>query len=211
MKYLQTEIPWDNIKAVGFDMDGTLYDEFDFIYQVYNPIATIFSNSHYKSDVIKKIMLEKWIEKGSSYPYIFSETADIVGWNNEDKKNKIAEALNIFRNYEPKLNIRTKIKFILELLKNKYQLFVISDGSSKLQWNKVNSLQLTDYFAIENIFISGDYGQQATKPSLSALEYLKVFNKSFNTNEVVFIGDRNVDQDFAKNAGFYYIDIKVLL
>ena len=28
-----------NIKYVGFDLDGTLYDEFDFIYQVYSKIV----------------------------------------------------------------------------------------------------------------------------------------------------------------------------
>lgn len=211
MKYLQTKIPWDNIKAVGFDMDGTLYDEFDFIYQVYNPIAAIFSNSHYKSDVIKKIMLEKWIEKGSSYPYIFSETADIVGWNNEDKKNKISDALTVFRNYEPVINVRNRIKFILELFKDRYELFVVSDGSSKLQWNKVKALQLTNYFAMDNIFISGDYGTQASKPNVIALNHLAIFRTPFNSNEVVFIGDRNVDSEFAKNAGFYYIDIKEML
>lgn len=211
MKYLQAEIPWAEIKAVGFDMDGTLYDEFDFIYQVYCPIAELFSNSQNKSDDIKKIMLEKWIEKGSSYPFIFSETADIIGLHNEDKNKKIKEALNIFRNYEPQLNIRKRINFILDQLKNKYQLFVVSDGSSKLQWNKANALQLTDYFAIENIFISGDYGPQASKPGLRALDHLKVFNHPFKAAEVVFIGDRSVDRDFAQNAGFYYIDIKRIL
>ena len=47
MKYLCNEIPWERIKAVGFDMDGTIYDEYDFIYQVYQSIANTFSNSNH--------------------------------------------------------------------------------------------------------------------------------------------------------------------
>lgn len=211
MKYIQANIPWESIKAVGFDMDGTLYDEFDFIYQVYTPIATTFSNPQYNSPEIHKMMLLKWLEKGSSYPHIFSETTDIIGWDNESKKNKISDALTIFRNYEPIINVRNRIKFILELFKDKYELFVVSDGSSKLQWNKVKALQLTNYFAMDNIFISGDYGTQASKPNLIALNHLAIFKTPFNANEVVFIGDRTVDSEFAKNAGFYYIDIKEIL
>ena len=31
MKYLSKQIKWEEIRAIGFDLDGTLYDEFDFI------------------------------------------------------------------------------------------------------------------------------------------------------------------------------------
>ena len=65
MKYLQNKnFDWTNIKAVGFDIDGTLYDEFDFIIKVYDKIADIFKIAKINNTEIKTILLKKWMEKG---------------------------------------------------------------------------------------------------------------------------------------------------
>lgn len=207
MNYLSPEIPWENIKAVGFDMDGTLYDEFDFIHQVYQPIAELFSNSNYDDASITKIMLRKWIEKGSSYPYIFSETLHETGWDVGFHKKKIEDSLSIYRNYKPSISLSGRTQFLLEELKDKYELFLVSDGSSTLQWSKIRALQLEKYFDKKNIFISGDYGIEAQKPGLASLEHIAVFSKNINKNQIVFIGDRNNDKSYANNAGMYYINI----
>jgi len=206
MKYIQANIPWNNIKAVGFDMDGTLYDEFDFIYQVYQPISKLFSNPTQNSDLVFKKMLVKWLEKGSSYPYIFSEIATENGFESIIVEQKTKEALTIFRNFNPVLTLSPRIKFILEEFKKNNELFLVSDGGSILQWNKLKALNLEYYFSRQNIFISGDYGNLVQKPALLALEHLSVLKKEYRPYEIVFIGDRIVDANFAKNAGFYYID-----
>ena len=207
MKYLCSEIPWNNIKAVGFDMDGTLYDEFDFIHQVYNPIAKIFSDSNGDSDTIKKSMLKKWLANGSSYPFIFSEIAVETGLRSSEHEKKIKEALILFRNFVPILHLSERIKFLLEGLKKKYELFLVSDGSSILQWNKIKALELENYFKKQNIFVSGDYGEWAEKPTLTSLDHLTVFKKDLRKNEVVFIGDRIVDENYSKDAGFYFKNV----
>jgi len=207
MKYLCNEIPWENIKAVGFDMDGTLYDEFDFIVQVYNPIAKLFSYSDDTINSIKHSMLLKWLDKGSSYPFIFSEILFESGFESDLHEKKIKEALLIFRNFIPALFLSERIKFSLEEFKGKYELFLVSDGSSPLQWNKIKSLGLEKYFDKHNIFVSGDHGKGADKPSLMSLDHLAVFNRNFKKNEVVFIGDRSNDEGYAKNAGFHFIDV----
>jgi phosphoglycolate phosphatase-like HAD superfamily hydrolase len=37
---------------------------------------------------------------------------------------------------------------------------------------------------------------------------LDVFKNKYDPSEIVFIGDRGVDMDFAKNAGFHFINAK---
>ena len=207
MKYLCNEIPWEDIKAIGFDMDGTLYDEFDFIIQVYEPIASLFSNSISDINTIKNSMLLKWLEKGSSYPFIFSEIAVEIGLENDLHEKKIKEALLIYRNFIPTLFLSERIKFLLKEFKGKHELFLVSNGSSTLQWNKIKSLELEKYFDKRNIFVSGDHGKGADKPNLMSLDHLAVFNKNLKKNEVVFIGDRSNDEGYAKNAGFRFIDV----
>ena len=41
MKSLFNKINWDKISYVGFDMDGTLYDEYEFISEVYKEISKL--------------------------------------------------------------------------------------------------------------------------------------------------------------------------
>ena len=207
MKYLCNEVPWGNIRAVGFDMDGTLYDEFDFIYQAYNLIAKVFSNMDYDANEIMKIMLLRWLEKGSSYPLIFSEIATKVGLESNLHEEKINEALLIFRNFMPTIFLSKRIELLLKELRKTHELFLVSDGSSLLQWNKIKALNLENYFKKQNIFISGDHGKGTEKPSLTSLHHLAIFNKNLKSNEVVFIGDRIIDENYAKKAGFYFVNI----
>ena len=45
LKYLGQNHDWGTVQTIGFDLDGTLYDEYEFIAQVYRPIATILGNA----------------------------------------------------------------------------------------------------------------------------------------------------------------------
>ncbi|HSH65695.1 MAG TPA: HAD family hydrolase [Bacteroidia bacterium] len=208
MKFLYPDIPWNTIKIVGFDVDGTLYDEFEFITQVYQPIAEkIASLSSNEMEEVKNVMLRKWLEKGSSYPFIFSETLVEMHVEENVQEELIEQALRIFRAFVPVISLSERMKWILTELKENYELFIVSDGSSQLQWNKIKSLKLENYVHKENIFISGDHGRDTEKPGLTSLRMLPVFSKEYHAQEVVFFGDRLKDKQYAKNAGFYFIDI----
>lgn len=211
MKYLHPEIPWGEIKAIGFDMDGTLYDEFEFIHPVYDSIAALFqeqSNSS-KAD-ISTFMLSRWLEKGSSYPYIYEETLEKLNISGDLRKSLIEEALKLFRNFKPDIKLSARMCFLLEELKKNYALFVVSDGSTTLQWNKVESLNLEKYFEKKHIFISGDHGKDMGKPGIGSKKYLENFFKNIMDDEIVYIGDRSVDQQYAENAGFHFLSVHSL-
>lgn len=205
MRFTAPDIKWDKIKFVGFDLDGTLYDEFDFISQVYKDISIYFSDKlNTPWEEIYQQMILRWLDKGSSYPYIFEET--LVSFSlKKDKAPILDSALNIFRNFEPQLRLTPRMKFILSFFKGKCNRFLVTDGSSKLQWKKIKVLEIENYILTENIFVSGDYGEDANKPSLISLEKLPLFKTEFHPGEVVFFGDRNIDKKFAETAGFCFV------
>ncbi len=206
MKFIVSEIQFSKIEILGFDMDGTLYDEFDFIKQVYFEIAKMFAKEKdcIEVDVVFESMINIWLEKGSSYPYIFSEVLTDLGFDENHKSQIIDDALKIFRNFKPTLTLSARMRFVLTNLKMTKQLFLISDGSSTLQWNKIVALGLLDYFKKENIFISGDYPSGFGKPSLHSLNFINIFQGNVDSKNVIYIGDRKVDQDFALSAGFHF-------
>jgi FMN phosphatase YigB (HAD superfamily) len=192
MKYLSKDI-----KYVGFDMDGTLYDEFEFISQVYEEISKPLGSEAYE------YMCSRWIDKGSSYNEIFDEAFDIFGSKLEKSKDEfVANSLNIFRNYSPSLLLTKRVKYLLEFYKENYEIFLISDGNPKLQNKKFLSLGLDKFFKNQSVIFTGEYDIQHHKPNTKSIELLDI-----NVNKTIFFGDRDVDKKFAKDANMRFIKV----
>ncbi len=191
LNVLYNEIDWSNNKTIGFDMDGTLYDEYDFIKQVYSEI----NSQLIKDNKVLSFMLCRWLEKGSSYQYIFNETYDKTPKMNMTKEIFIKKALKIFRTYTPKLFLPERNKYILEYCKNNFDIFLVTDGNKILQEKKIISLGLTEYFKAENIIITGKYSSEYHKPNNKSLEFLDL-----DIEHCVYFGDRNKDEIFALSS-----------
>jgi FMN phosphatase YigB (HAD superfamily) len=208
------DLPWSQIDAIGFDLDGTLYDEKLFIEQVYRPISVEISGlveggSHGE---FYQWMLDRWIEKGSSYPYIFSETvehfpsaADAAAID-----DIISVSLDIFRGFSPVLELNEAVRMVLDEAADFCTLFLVTDGQSRLQREKMRALGLGKWFAPGMISISGDYGAEFAKPSGRIIENLEYFERQREPDRVVYFGDRDVDRQFAKNCGFLYRQVKLM-
>lgn len=209
MKYLHPDIDWNAVKAIGFDMDGTLYDEFEFIKQVYQPIVGVLAGKEGDSEQAYIFMLNRWLEKGSSYPFIFKETLELLGIPTTEHTTRTEESLHIFRQFEPEITLSHRIAYLLESLKKRYTLFLITNGSSTLQWNKIKALKLNQYFDEKLIFVSGDWGNEYQKPSTKSLSILTAVNE-FAPNQLFFTGDRESDKIFAERAGMSFLYINEL-
>jgi len=198
MKSLFNKINWDKISYVGFDMDGTLYDEYEFISEVYKEISKLL-----KPESIS-FMKKRWLEKGSSYPRIFSEAFDLYNINN-DKETFINESLNIFRNFDPKIKLNDNVLSILSYCKKNYEIFLITDGNPVLQKKKYMSLGLDKFFKKNNIFFTGYEPKIYSKPNIESLRFL-----SIEPEKSVFFGDREVDKQFSKNSKMQFQKVKVM-
>lgn len=204
MKYLCiNDIPLNEYQIIGFDLDGTLYDEKEFIKQVYSRIATYFQTvSNINKNEVYIWMLNRWIEKGSSYPYIFSECIEKFNLEN----TSIEQCLAYYRNTDFRLALDFKIKKLLEKLKMEKQLFLVTDGFANLQKRKFQSLGLVEYFQTKNIVFTGELGRNYYKPDVTALKFIDCL-KEYGQKNIIYFGDRHIDEQFAKNAGFDFVHI----
>jgi len=188
---LYNDIDWNNVTTIGFDMDGTLYDEYDFIYQVYSEINYQFI----QNEEALSFMLHRWLEKGSSYPYIFDETYKKFSNIPLSKDLFIEKSLELFRTYTPSLSLTKRNKYILEYCQNNFDIFLVTDGNKTLQEKKFISLGLTKYFEPNNVILTGKYTPEYHKPSNKSLEFLDL-----NIAHSVFFGDRDKDETFALSS-----------
>ena len=212
-KYLHSELNWDLIQYVGFDLDGTLYDEYEFISQVYQPIALKLAKYvPDNSEVIYHSMLQRWLEKGSSYNKIFDEILLTSTLSSSERSMIINQCLHIFRSFQPSLTLSPRVKMILDWLSARFALFIVTDGGMNLQMAKISSLNLYRWFSPDNISISGCSMDKISKPDVRMASQVKILNiEDLSPSSVVYFGDRSVDAGFAKNCGFNFIQVRVMM
>jgi FMN phosphatase YigB (HAD superfamily) len=211
LKSLYPHIDWKAVRAVGFDMDGTLYDEAEFISQVYEPISIRLSAAcGIAAEDIHLLMFRRWLEKGSSYNRIFGEVLERFGVGEPTAEMVIADCLAIFRNFKPSLKLPARVAALLGYMRENFMLFLISDGSEALQLTKVRALGLERWFLPGNMGISGCYGPGFSKPATRIIDKIAVLH-AIKPAEVVFFGDRELDEHFAAAAGFHYIGVACLI
>lgn len=192
---LYNDINWVDIETVGFDMDGTLYDEFEFIKQVFIQINIKLI----KNEDVLNFMLFRWLEKGSSYPFIFDEVYKLYDIKDYTKEEFIQKSLDIFREFNPILELPERNIILLEYFKKKFSLFLVTDGNPILQRKKYNALNLSRYFDMDKILFTGDYTYDYHKPSIKILEKIP-----FNNKKTIYFGDRNKDREFAEIANIKF-------
>ena len=195
---LFSNISWEKVKYIGFDMDGTLYDEYEFVIQPYKKISKLFFNDKQ----VFFFLSNRWLEKGSSYNKIFGEAYKNF---NEKLKDSISEedfinqCLDIYRNFEPKLKLSQRTISLLDLFKLEDEIVLISDGNQNLQKKKFYALKLDNFFKMENVIFTGINPEKYSKPKTNSLELLPNIIEN-----AVFFGDRIVDEQFAKNSNMQF-------
>lgn len=195
------EVKWNEIKSVGFDLDGTLYDEFVFIQQAYRAILLEYAEYFEYIDIPYRYMLGRWLEKGSSFNRIFEETFDLFVVGSLTKATFIEGAIEIFRNVKPNLVLSSRNRYFLEFFKENYDIFLVTDGFSSLQKRKFLALGLDRFFSSERVVFTGELGKEFFKPHCLAYELLGI---QFPHAAVIYFGDRELDREFACRLGLNF-------
>lgn len=194
---------------MGFDLDGTLYDEFDFVRQVY-PACLAHCADLLNPDRLQPAgcyISKRWLEKGSSYPHLFEEVFELYGLPTAEKEIFISRALSFFRTFKPRLSLPARSDFMLEIVRKQWPVFLVTDGRVQLQKNKFDVLGLSTFFSEKCCCFTGSLPAGSSKPSPSAYEALAL---PYSGPEVIFFGDRDVDKEFAQNLNFQFVKVKVM-
>lgn len=115
-----------------------------------------------------------------------------ISYDNDFIKNVVS----VYREHKPDIQLRPEAKIVLNYLRERYKLAVISDGYLPAQRLKAEALGLCEWF--DTIIFTEELGREYWKPSSKAFEI--VSEESFVApEECVYIADNPAKDFYAPN------------
>lgn len=194
------------MKLIGFDLDDTLYNLWDYEHVLYNKIATLIEeNFGFKSKIIfsemKKLFDKKMFNK------LFDNACINSGYKLPEKWNEFVKVtlLPVYRNDKPLSPIYLYdwvVPLFSKLREKKYNIVLITNGGVTIQRNKIELLTLTSSF--DKIYISDEFLPPARKPDLRMFQKaLQDFNIS--GEDMIYIGDSPENDGACVSLGVKFI------
>ncbi len=198
------------IKAIIFDLIGTLVSEGEFLSRVDEIDEKLIKKYKIPVDVnafnkIKYEMLKKFDElpdEEKIKPTKFYELCFQEMNANVDKETLEQMQEEFDDTYIKSVTIKDGAIELLEELKKRYKLFLVSDTIRKRVIPILNRFKMEEFFT--EIITPEDYG---TKRNLKPLKYI-MEKYDLKANEIIMVGDSEKDDITpAKKLGVFYIKV----
>ncbi|MBI9079236.1 MAG: HAD family hydrolase [Pseudodesulfovibrio sp.] len=186
--------------AVGFDLDGTLYDHGEFVGGAYKKVAAwVSKHCGVPEEGFFQTIFSDWRERSSRCSTIFADALHLYGVYSESNERSCVLG---YRSYEPEmLTPFCGVENCFDDLKEKgVKIGLLTDGQSDVQRNKIRALGLGHHF--DHIVITGDLGRSFYKPHEAGF---KAIAKGLEVSlpNLIYVGDRpDVDIQPSRNLGY---------
>jgi len=191
------------LTTVVFDLDDTLYDEVDYCNSGFAAVARFLAT---KSDTAgtDQILqqLQRQFEQGNR-THTFNAVLDQLRIPYDDKL--IRQLVHLYRNHHPNITLPPSSRRVLEQLRRRYKLALLTDGFLPAQQLKVKALDIEHYF--DCIVYTEQLGRQFWKPSPAGFEkILATLHQPPQT--MAYVAD-NTEKDFIapNRLGFHTIQL----
>lgn len=188
-----------------FDLDNTIYNEEEYLFQGYMAIAGRFDGivAGYDREKLFNMLTGLYRENGREK--LFDRFLEKISLD----KSYITDCLNILRNFnagEPLVMFKEAGELLRLLADREKKIFILTNGNSDQQRNKIRSIQWNGLDKHIR-FIYAD--EIEPKPSAAGVLYILRITGT-ETTEAIFIGDKETDRVCAENGGISYLDIRSL-
>lgn len=148
------------LKAVIFDLDDTIYPEFNYVKSGFKAVAAwVEKHMGVAEDEVFRELLDLFAEgkRGNIFDiWVDSRGGSVEYW--------VPEMVKVYRNHDPKIRPFEDFLKIIPKLRSKYKLGVLTDGYSSVQRRKLEALGIEHYFDV--VVFSDDLGKDNWKPSV---------------------------------------------
>jgi putative hydrolase of the HAD superfamily len=192
-----------DIKAVIFDLDNTILDRRKTFRRFSESLIATYFNHMDETDRLIDRIIELDQDGYKEKTAMFSELLDEFPWKRKPELNELMAYYQ--QHYVQNATLMDQAREVIQHLKLKYKLGLITNGKTVIQYGKIDQLGIRDEF--EAILVSEEAGIKKPDPKIfeMAVEKLKV-----KPEDCVYIGDHpKNDIEGAGNAGMKTIWMKV--
>ena len=191
------------ITTVIFDLDDTLYDEVEYCKSGFAAVAEFLANQT-EAPCAEHISTALWEQfNAGNRKTTFNAALNELDIDFDD--NFIGKLINIYRNHNPKISLPQDSRDVLNELKTKYTLALLTDGFLPAQELKVKSLGIEQYFRC--IVYTEQLGRDCWKPSPAGFEKIMQILQAKAEN-MVYVADNEKKDFIAPNKlGFSTIQL----
>ena len=174
---------------VAFDLDDTLYRELDYVESGFRAVANYVEALYpTTSNEAYQTLLESVERNGRGRQ--FDDLLQNFEAFSVRQRNVLVQ---VYRQHQPKIELPVEARSVLETVAAKgHRLFLVTDGNHHVQNRKVEALGIRSL--VEHVYLTGRYGQEATKPGTKVFE-LMLRRARAEAADLVYIGD-NPRKDF---------------
>jgi len=190
------------IKAVIFDLDGTLFDEKDFVKSGFRAVSVYLAAKYRINEDIIYDYLMREFDLG-----LRRKNFDALVKNFSLTEETVSDLVKVYRMHRPNVRLYSDAEALLSHLRDEqYRLGLITDGNAITQRKKIQALGLANSF--DEIIITEELGEGCQKPSDVAYK-LMIRKLNVRPEECVYVGDNPV-KDFipAKKLGITTIRVR---
>lgn len=169
-----------------FDLDDTLYPEFDYVKSGFKAVSYYLDEKHgIPSDDSFTSMLNILAQNGRGAVFDL-----LLKHYHLYSKARVKECVKVYRYHAPNLVLPNSTREVLnKLTGNKY---IVTDGHKTVQANKVAALNINQY--VNKVYITHRYGLINAKPSTYCFELIRK-REQCEWSDMCYVGD-NPTKDF---------------
>lgn len=182
---------------VLFDLDDTLINEKDYLFEAYDKIACNFSTNQSRYLEFRDFLIDNFNKNGREG--LFDKF--ILNFNLTITCN---DCLEILRNITVSdgLKLKTEAKIILKALKEvSIPYSVLTNGNLQQQCNKIGQIKWESFNLPDDVIYASAFKPKPDESSFLFWEKRRFYN------EIVYIGDSSIDEEFSLKAGIDFLNI----
>ena len=184
-----------------FDLDNTIFNLKYFDREAILKVSDYFNNIlKIQKDKIFKVLIKNKNNEMKKNLKLDIFNSLLISHDIKNTKNIVKNCIRIYQNHIMKKITfdKTLLEEIKYLHKNKKDLYLVTNGNYRRQFNKIKSLKIEKYF--KKIHILDD--KKKMKPSILSVKKLKQLCGQKNS---VMVGDSIIDKNFASNLSVDYV------
>lgn len=192
-------------RAFVFELDNVIYPEKDYLLQVYYLFAQFMEyGEQMDAQAIVKSMQHIYFGEGPEH--VFDKTVRQLGIPDKYKLN--FDMLMLSARLPLKLLIFNEVlKFMQEIVMDRKQIFIFTDGDPAMQLNKIRQIE---WQGLENYLEVHFSAESMSKPSAKGLKMI-IEKHDLKKSDVLMIGNAEEDKVCARNAGVDFLSVDKLL